>query len=124
MKNNMEDKIDFVVTFVDKSDPQYIERYNNFIKENEIPVPEINNLDIRATDYGTLQCLIRSVDLYLPWINNVYLVVQSESQVPKWINRNKVNIVLHEDFIPKEYLPTFNSMTIDMFMHKIPPLYI
>lgn len=122
MKNNIEDKIDFVVTFVDKSDPEYIERYNNFIKENEIPVPEINNLDIRATDYGTLQCLIRSVDLYLPWINNVYLVVQSESQVPKWINKSNVKIVLHEDFIPKEYLPTYNTFTIQTHLHLIPGL--
>ena len=30
--------------------------------------------------------------------------------------------MLHEDFIPQEYLPTFNSTCIEMFLHQIPNL--
>lgn len=71
--------------------------------------------------------VFRGIDLYANWINNVFLIVQSESQVPKWINRKNVKIVCHDQFIPHEFLPTFNSCTIECFMHKIPglgPLFI
>lgn len=118
----MEEKIDFVVTFVDKTDEEYIRKYNDFIKSFEIPIPEINNIDIRANDYGTLKCLFRSMDLYMPWINNVFLVVQSESQVPEWVNRDNIKIITHDMFIPKEYLPTYNTFTIQAHLHLIPGL--
>jgi hypothetical protein len=42
--------------------------------------------------------------------------------VPKWVNREKVKVVLHKDFIPEEYLPTFCSTTIEMFLGFIPGL--
>ena len=95
--------------------------YNNYISTNNIPNKHINN-DRRFRDYGSLKAVLRSIDLYAPWINNVYLVVQSESQVPDWVNRDIVKIVLHEDFIPKEYLPTFNCNTIETHLHLIPGL--
>ena len=58
----------------------------------------------------------------MPWINNVFLVVQSESQVPKWVNRKTVTVVRHDEFMPLELLPVFNSCAIECFLHKIPGL--
>ncbi len=34
----------------------------------------------------------------------------------------EVKVVLHRDIIPEEYLPTFNSTEIEMFLHRIPGL--
>ena len=48
--------------------------------------------------------------------------MQSKSQVPSWINQNTVKVILHEDFIPKEHLPVFNSQAIEMFLWNIPGL--
>ena len=48
------------------------------------------------------------------------MIVMSESQVPKWINKENVNIIYHRDYIPEEYLPTFNSNTIECFFPKLP----
>ena len=117
----MKDKIDAVILFVDMNDKEWRSGYNDYIKTHNIPNKEINN-EQRFRDYGTLKCLLRSIDLYAPWINNVFLVVQRESQVPKWINRENVKVVLHEEFIPKEYLPTYNTFTIQSHVHKIPNL--
>ena len=50
------------------------------------------------------------------------MVVQSESQVPEWVNRETVKVVLHEEFIPKEFLPTFNYNTISLFLQNISEL--
>ena len=115
-----ENKIDFVVIYVDMSDKEWCDGYNEFIKTNNIPLPEINNVEVRSRDYGTLKCLFRSLDLYAPWINNVFLCVQRESQVPKWINRDTVKVVLHEEFIPREFLPVYNTFTIQTHVHRIP----
>ena len=55
----------------------------------------------------------------MPYIRNVYLVVSHNSQVPSWVCRDNLKVVLHSDIIPEEYLPTFNSTTIEMFLHRI-----
>ena len=41
--------------------------------------------------------------------------------VPKWLNVNhpKLNIVRHEDFIPADCLPVFNSNAIEINLHRI-----
>lgn len=33
-----------------------------------------------------------------------------------------MHVILHKEIIPKNLLPTFNSTTIEMFLHKIPGL--
>ena len=115
----MDNKVDAVILFVDMNDQEWRDRYNEYIKLNNIPLPEINNMEVRSRDYGTLRCLIRSIEKNLDWINNVFLVVQSESQVPEWINRETVKVVLHEEFIPKEYLPLYNSFSLSIHLHLI-----
>lgn len=55
------------------------------------------------------------------WLGNVYLVVSRESQVPRWLNLKhpKLKVVYHEEFIPKELLPTFNTNTIQFYVSWI-----
>jgi hypothetical protein len=55
----------------------------------------------------------------MPFIRNVYLVVSHPSQVPQWADQEHLKIVLHSDIIPKEFLPTFNSNTIETHLHRI-----
>ena len=117
----MNDKIDAVILFVDMNDEEWKDGYNKFVEAHEIPNKYINN-DTRFRDYGSLRGVLRSIDTYAPWINNLFLVVQRESQVPKWINRDTVKVVLHEEFIPNEYLPTYNCNTIETHLHFIPGL--
>lgn len=58
----------------------------------------------------------------MPWIRKLHLIVSNPEQVPPWINQCGVHIVLHEHFIPKRFLPTFNSTAIEMFVPYIPDL--
>jgi hypothetical protein len=58
----------------------------------------------------------------MPFIRKVHLVVSSQSQVPEWVDRNEVDVVLHSDIIPAEHLPTFNSNTIELHMFNIKDL--
>jgi hypothetical protein len=66
-------------------------------------------LEKRFRDWGTLRYLFRGIAENMPFVRKVHLVVSHESQVPEWVNREEVHIVLHKDIIPAEFLPTFNS---------------
>ncbi|MBP3270034.1 MAG: hypothetical protein J6L98_05070 [Bacteroidales bacterium] len=106
--------IDIVITYVDGSDPRWIESYNAHVKENP--------LTKRYRDWGTLKYLFRGIERHIPFCRKVFLVVSSMSQVPSWMDTTKVSVVTHRDIIPERYLPTFNSSMIEMFLHRIPGL--
>ena len=103
--------MDVVITYVDGNDPVWKQDYEKY---TNVPV-----MEKRFRDWGTLKYLLRGIEVNMPFIRNVYLVVSHQSQVPEWADRTNLKIVLHEDIIPAEYLPTFNSTTIEMFLHRI-----
>ena len=106
--------MDVVITFVDGSDPLWREDFRRLL---DVPV-----LEKRYRDWGLLRFLFRGIETHMPFVRKVFLVVARDSQVPAWVDRGKVDVVLHEQIIPAEYLPTFNSCTIEMFLHRIPGL--
>lgn len=111
MQNNF--PIDIILTYVDNTDPiwqKQISQYDTTINPK------------RYRQWNNLKYLFRGLDRYMSWINNVYLVVSNHEQVPPFINKEYVKIILHKDIIPEEYLPTFNSTTIEMFLCRIPNL--
>jgi len=113
------EKIDIVVLYVDSTDKEWLEGYNKHL-------PDTTDEDIggkkRFRPNPHFKYWFRGIEKYAPWINQVYLVVQSISQVPKWINQDKVKIILHKDIIPEEHLPTYNGICIPQFVHNIPGL--
>ena len=106
--------MDVVITFVDGSDPLWREDFRRLLN---VPV-----LEKRYRDWGLLRFIFRGVETHLPFVRKVFLVVARDSQVPAWVDRERVTVVLHEQIIPQAYLPTFNSCTIEMFLHRIPGL--
>lgn len=106
--------MDIVITYVNGLDPLWQKDYEQY---TNIPI-----LEKRFRDWNTLRYLFRGIEANMPFIRKVFLVVSNDSQVPLWIDRNKVEIVLHKDIIPAEYLPTFNSNTIEMHLHRIKEL--
>lgn len=103
--------MDIVITYVNGLDPVWQRDYEKYTSQ---PV-----LEKRFRDWGTLRYLFRGIAENMSFIRKVHLVVSHESQVPEWINREEVNVVLHEDIIPEEYLPVFNSNPIEMHLHRI-----
>lgn len=51
----------------------------------------------------------------------IRFILLQHGHLPEWLDTTnpKLNIVKHEDYIPKEYLPTFNSHTIELNFHRI-----
>lgn len=106
--------MDIVITYVNGLDPEWQKEYE---AHTNTPI-----LEKRFRDWGTLKYLFRGIAKNMPFIRKVHLVVSGESQVPEWINRNEVNVVLHKDIIPQELLPTFNCNPIEMHLHNISEL--
>lgn len=109
-------KIDFVVTWVDSNDPEWIKSYNLYRPER--PITD----NARFRNWDIFQYWFRAVERYAPWVNKVFLI--TNGKFPAWINRDckKLALVKHSDYIPEKYLPTFNSNTIELNLGRIKEL--
>ena len=83
----------------------------------------------RYRTWGTEEILVKLIRKNLPWIRCIHIVLARKTQVQPWMKemagdgqQPEVRVVLHQDFMPKEKLPTFNSRAIEMYLHKIPDL--
>ena len=110
-------EIDFVITWVDGNDPEWIaEKAKYETKENG------DNRDKRYRDWDLLRYWFRGVEQYAPWVRYIHFVTYGH--LPKWLNTDnpKLRIVKHSDYIPCEYLPTFSCRPIELNLHRIPGL--
>ena len=112
----MAEGIDIVITWVDGNDQTWRaekNRYSGVTSNDDIK---------RFRDWENLQFLFRGIEKYAPWIRYIHFV--TVGHLPLWLNTRhpKLRIIKHEEFIPREYLPTFNSDTIEMNFHRIPGL--
>ena len=116
----MEKTIDYVFPYVDCDDPSWIEEYNKYAPKKKTVENRwaVDMSRFRANDL--LKYTFRSIEKNMPFIRKIHFIVMSESQIPSWLDREKVHVVFHKDFIPEEYLPTFNSNTIESFLSNIP----
>ena len=118
----MNNRIDFLLAWVDGSDPKWIaekKKYENQIVESSVEA----NAECRyRANTEMLRYWFRSVEKFAPWVNRIHFVTCG--QKPDWLNIDhpRLNIVNHEDFIPSQYLPTFNADTIEMNFHRIEEL--
>jgi len=112
--------IDLVVPYVDCTDNSWQELFKQYSpKYKSLEVNDLNRFRGQANFF---RYFFRSIEKNMPFINNIFLLVASKSQVPKWLDQTKVRVITHDQFIPQEHLPTFNSGTIEMFLWNIPGL--
>lgn len=111
-------KIDFVVTWVDGSDKDWINKRNFYLEDKKLGSDSGDN---RYRDFGLLKNWFDRVWKFAPWVNNVYLV--TDCQAPNWaVNDVRIKTINHLDFMNKEVLPTFNSNAIEMNIWRIKEL--
>jgi len=115
MKDN-NSNIDIVIPWVDGSD---LEWQQEFRKYAALATGRDDNSEIRYRDWDNLQYLFRGIEKFAPWVRKVHFI--TTGQKPKWLNLDapKLNFVKHEDFIPKEWLPTFSVRPIELNLHRI-----
>ncbi|WP_455543289.1 Stealth CR1 domain-containing protein [Intestinibacter sp.] len=107
--------IDFVIPWVDGSDPKWKAEKDKHQKVKYSQIEE--NKYYR--DWDLLKYWFRGVEKFSPWVNNIYFITWGH--IPKWLNieHPKLKIVNHKDYMPKEFLPTFCSHAIELNIHRI-----
>lgn len=111
-------KIDIVITWV-KRDTEFTKEFEYWQNQYGISIQK-TEIDKRYTDNQELKYVLRSIVKNFNKFNNIYLVVK-DGQYPDYLVKEhpKLKIVNHSSIIPKECLPTFNSMVIEAYIHKI-----
>ncbi len=109
--------IDFVITWVDMNDPQWQAEFSKYSGNKNNTKNGVS--EARFRDNGFLKYWFRGVEKFAPWVRKIHFV--TSGQKPEWLDENnpKINFVNHEDIIPAEFLPTYNSVVIERYIHKI-----
>lgn len=112
--------IDFVITWVDMDDPKWQTEFAKYSGKKDNTKNGVSKARFR--DYGFLKYWFRGVEKFAPWVRKIHFVTCG--QKPEWLDENnpKINLVNHKDYIPKQFLPTYNSVVIERYLHKIPGL--
>ena len=108
-------QIDLVLPWVDGSDPLWLAERNKYDINHEVS-------KVRYESWDNLQYIFRGIEQYMPWIHKVFFVTWGH--IPEWLNISyeKLVLVRHGEYIPKKFLPTFNSNVIEMNYFRIEDL--
>lgn len=116
----MSSGIDIIIPWVDGNDPKWLRERS--IIEKKYNINKQANSNVRYESWDNLQYIFRGIEKFMPWVDKVFLVTCG--QIPDFlsINNPKLRLVKHSDYMPKEYLPTFNSNVIELNYHRIEDL--
>ena len=113
--------VDIVLPWVNGQEKDWNEKKNRYLANaNELQLKCA--VDSRYRVGVNLKLWFTSIEKCMPWVNKIFIV--TDGQIPDFLNLNnpKIKVVFHEDFIPAQYLPTFNSNTIEMNVFRIEEL--
>ena len=115
----MNSKVDFVIMWVDGSDPEW---RRQFAAYKHLAESDKELSPIRYEEHGLLKYLFRGIEKFTPWVSQVHFVTCG--QHPGWMKLDapKLHLVNHNEIIRGEYLPVFNSHAIEINLHRIKDL--
>ena len=117
--------IDVVYTWVDGSDPAWLDRKAQALGDNAW-VTGVNAQTANHSRFASrdeLRYSMRALHCFAPWVRRIFLV--TDNQVPAWLDTDHphVTVVSHREvFGDTGRLPTFNSQAIESRLHRIPGL--
>ncbi|WP_017587118.1 stealth family protein [Nocardiopsis ganjiahuensis] len=111
--------VDVVYTWVDGSDPVHADKRARYRGQRSDLASHAANAS-RYTDHEELRYSLRSLQMYAPFVRNIYVV--TDSQVPYWLDAGEpgITVVDHRDiFTDPGVLPVFSSRAIETQLHHI-----
>lgn len=113
----MNEGIDIIIPWVDGNDTAWMKE--RILTQEKMQMSSQANTNVRYQSWDNLQYIFRAIEQYMPWVRKIFLVTWGH--LPEFLKENhpRLEIVRHEDYIPKDYLPTFNSNVIELNYHRI-----
>ncbi len=123
-------KIDAVIPWVDGNDPVLNAKRRKY---GDVKMFMQDNVagDTRYAHVGEIFWCVASINRFAPWINRIYIVTDGQDpQLEPFLEEHfpdgyiPVQIVDHKEIFHgyEEYLPTFNSLSIETMIWRIPGL--
>ena len=115
----MNGPIDIVIPWVDEKDSKW-QMEKAYWSQKETGGSDLSNN--RYQSWDNLHLWFRAVEKCLPWFHRIFLITCG--QIPAFLRTDHPKLVLvdHKSYIPDDYLPTFNSNTIEMNLFRIASL--
>ena len=107
-----ENGVDVVYTWVD-----YDKQLEEEMKQHGVRLMPMMYKDMEELKYSYV------VWNDIAWCRRIFIVAK-DGQKPSWLKESnpRIKIIPHSQIIPKKYLPTFNSIVIESYLHRIPGL--
>lgn len=120
----MQQPLDIVIAWVDGNDLELQYKRQSYLGQT--------NVKTEATRYASnneIYYNIASILKYVPYVRNIYVV--TDQQKPAWLDefeqqglvvKDQIKIIDHQVLFSgyQQYLPTFNSLSIEMMLWNIP----
>lgn len=119
--------IDAVITWVDGSDPAHRLKRDHYLTQALTPLHDNGTNPHRWVCSDELNFCVRSIANHAPWVRRIWIVTDGQIPVlaplPPEFSR-KISIVDHHEIFSghEDALPTFNSLSIETMLWRIPEL--
>lgn len=116
--------IDLVYLWCDVAEPVFRAKRAACAAKFGISLGDSVNGDGRFRNNDELRFSLRSAERYAPWLRRIFVCMDDDQAPPPWLDLEnpRLRIVRQSEFVPGEFLPTFNSMTVEHFLWRIPGL--
>ena len=114
--------IDVVITWVGSNDPVLDAKRAQYMQgDASLQAEDIAGVT-RYAERGEIHWCVRSINRFMPWVRRIFIV--TDNQDPKVESKIPVEIVDHQVVFRgyEQYLPTFNSLSIEAVLWRIPGL--
>lgn len=127
-KNKNQDEIDIVFTWVDGNDPEHRIKKNSYLNDTTSIIIEDKAIkNYRWSNHNEIIIALKSVYNFCPWVRKIWII--TDNQTPNIDSfpenfRSKIKIIDHKEIFQgyENFLPTFNSRTIETFLWRIKDL--
>jgi hypothetical protein len=120
--------IDAVITWVDGCDRSHQQKLQKYLASIGNP-KALGALPTRFHQLGEIHYCLRSLLHFAPWLRKIYIV--TDAQIPPVVEEikgfsfaNKVEVIDHKEIFSgyEKHLPSFNSLSIESVLWRIPNL--
>ena len=119
--------VDAVITWVDGSDPAHRQKRDHFLTKAQTPLHDNGTNPHRWVCSDELNFCVRSIANHAPWVRRIWIVTDDQIPVLAALPDKfaaKISIVDHRAIFAghDDALPTFNSLSIETMLWRIPGL--
>lgn len=126
----MTQPIDIVITWVDGQDQKLAEKRKQYALSDELEHDDVGGIT-RYASIGEINWCLASINRFAPWVHKIFIVTDNQNpNVIPFLEANfpegyiPVEIVDHKDIFKgyERFLPSFNSLSIETMLWRIPGL--